>query len=168
MANWLPYERYSRPRSETFIWYSWVIRSYIHLYGPGISIKASRRYHGNHQEKNMSIDEAPCEAFNLMHILELPIVGHIKPGKEFLSDIQITYITQISVFELLVWTIHIAFCYKHTKWYNIPIPIIIVACTLLYYRIIGKFGHYVHVIVYDRYSSLLWSISLNIHGWSIY
>ena len=48
-----------------------------------ISIKASRRYHGNHQEKHMSNDEAPCEAFNLMHILELPIVGHIKPNKEF-------------------------------------------------------------------------------------
>ena len=31
----------------------------------------------------MSNDEVPCEAFNLMHILELPIVGHIKPFKEF-------------------------------------------------------------------------------------
>ena len=29
-----------------------------------------------------SIDEAPCEAFNLMHILELPIVGHIKPNSK--------------------------------------------------------------------------------------
>ena len=45
-----------------------VIWSYIHLYGLEISIKASRRYHGNHQEKSMSNDEAPCEAFNLMHI----------------------------------------------------------------------------------------------------
>ena len=35
----------------------------------------------------MSIDEAPVEAFSLMHILELPIVGHIKPNKEFLTDI---------------------------------------------------------------------------------
>ena len=60
-----------------------MIRSYMHLYGVEISIKASRRYHGNHQAKNMSIDEAPCEAFNLMHTLELPIVGHIKPNKEF-------------------------------------------------------------------------------------
>ena len=42
--------------------------SYIHLYDLEISIKASRRYHGNHQEKSMSYDEAPCEAFNLMHI----------------------------------------------------------------------------------------------------
>ena len=33
----------------------------------------------------MSIVEAPCEAFNLMHILELPTVGHIKPNKESLS-----------------------------------------------------------------------------------
>ena len=87
MANWLPYERCSRPQSETFIWYSWVIRSYIHLYGLESPIKASRRYHGKHQEKNMSIDEAPVEAFSLMHILELPIVGHIKPNKEFLTDI---------------------------------------------------------------------------------
>ena len=39
---------------------------FIHLYGMEISIKASRRYHGNHQEQDMSIDEAPCEAFNLM------------------------------------------------------------------------------------------------------
>ena len=31
----------------------------------------------------MSNDEAPCEAFNLMHILELPIIGHIKPNKKF-------------------------------------------------------------------------------------
>ena len=54
--------------------YSWVVRSYIHLYGLEISIKASRRYHGNHQENNMSNDEAPCEAFNLMHILELPCI----------------------------------------------------------------------------------------------
>ena len=58
-------------------------RSYIHLCGLGISIKASRRYHGNHQEKSMSIDEAPCEAFNLMHILQLPIDGHIKLNKVF-------------------------------------------------------------------------------------
>ena len=36
----------------------------------------------------MSIDEAPCEAFSLMHILELPIDGHIKLNKKlFLSDI---------------------------------------------------------------------------------
>ena len=48
---------------------------------PGDFHKASRRYHGNHQENNMSIGEAPCEAFNLMHILELPIVGHIKTNK---------------------------------------------------------------------------------------
>ena len=91
MAIWLLHERYSRPRSETFIWYFWVIWSYIHLYGLEISIKASRRYHGNHQEKNMSNDEAPCEAFNRMHILELPIVGHIKPNKEFF----VRYISKI-------------------------------------------------------------------------
>ena len=83
VANWLPYECCSRPRSETLIWYFWVISSYIHLYGLDISIKASRCYHGNNQVKNMSIDEAPCEAFNLIHILELPIVGHFKPYKEF-------------------------------------------------------------------------------------
>ena len=60
----------------------------IHLCGLEISIKASRRYHGNHQEMSMSINEAPCEAINLMHILELPIDGHIKLNKElFLSDI---------------------------------------------------------------------------------
>ena len=46
-----------------------------------ISIKASRRHHGNHVEKNMSIDDAPCEAFNLLHTLELPIVGNIKLDK---------------------------------------------------------------------------------------
>ena len=28
-----------------------------------MAVKASRRYHGNHQEKNMSLDEAPYEAF---------------------------------------------------------------------------------------------------------
>ena len=50
-------------------------------------VKASRHYHGNHQEKSMSIDEAPCEAFNLMHLLELTIDGHIKLNKEILSDI---------------------------------------------------------------------------------
>ena len=83
VAIWLLHERCSRPRSETFIWCSWLIWSYIHLYGLEISIKASCRYHGNHQEKNMSNDEAPCEAFNLMHILELPIIGHIKPNEEF-------------------------------------------------------------------------------------
>ena len=38
-----------------------VIWSYIHLYGLDISIKASRRYHVNHQEKSMSNDEAPCK-----------------------------------------------------------------------------------------------------------
>ena len=48
-----------------------------------ISIKASRHYHGNHQKKNISIDEPPYEAFNLMHILELQIDGHIKLNKEF-------------------------------------------------------------------------------------
>ena len=36
----------------------------------------------------MSIDEAPCEALNLMHILELLVDGHIKLNKELiLSDI---------------------------------------------------------------------------------
>ena len=83
VANWFSYERCSRPLNETFIWYSWVIINYIHLCGLTISIKASRRYHGNHQVKSMSIDEAPCEAFNLMHILELPIDGHIELSKEF-------------------------------------------------------------------------------------
>ena len=34
-------------------------------------------------EKNMFIDEAPYEAFNLMHILKLQIDGHIKLNKEF-------------------------------------------------------------------------------------
>ena len=83
------YERCSRPLNETFIWYTCIIIiRYIHLCGLEISIKASRRYHGNHQEMSMSIDEAPCEAINLMHILELPIDGHIKLNKElFLSDI---------------------------------------------------------------------------------
>ena len=38
-----------------------IIWSYIHLCGLEISIKASRRYHGNHQEKSMSNDEAPCK-----------------------------------------------------------------------------------------------------------
>ena len=38
-----------------------VIWSNIHLCGLEISIKASRRYHGNHQEKSMSNDEAPCK-----------------------------------------------------------------------------------------------------------
>ena len=98
VANWLPYERCSRPRSETFIWYALEIRSYIHLYGLEISIKAFRRYHGNHQEKNMSIDEAPCEAFNLMHILELPIVGHIKPNKAFF----VRYINEIYSTNIIV------------------------------------------------------------------
>ena len=99
MANWLSYERCSRPLNETFIWYSWVIRSYIHLCGLEISIKASRRYHGNHQEKSMSIDEAPCEAFNLMHILELPIDGHIELNKElfFVRYIDKIYNTNASV-----------------------------------------------------------------------
>ena len=82
VAIWLLHERCSRPRRETFIWYSWVIWSYIHLYGLEISIKASRRYHGNHQEKSMSNDKAQCEAFNLMHILELPNIGHIKDSPE--------------------------------------------------------------------------------------
>ena len=46
----------------------------------------------------MSIDEAPCEAFNLMHILELPIVGHIKPNKEvFVRYINKIYNTNIGV-----------------------------------------------------------------------
>ena len=53
---------------------------------------------------------------------------------------------------------------KHAKGCHISIPIIVVASTLLYYYIIGKFVHYVHVIFYDRYSNLLWSICLNIHG----
>ena len=79
VANLFSYERCSRPLNETSICYSWVIRRYIHLCGLGIS----RRYHGNHQEKSMSIDEAPCEAFNLMHILQLPIDGHIKLNKVF-------------------------------------------------------------------------------------
>ena len=35
------------------------------------------------RNKNTSIDEAPYEAFNLMHILELPIDGHIKLDREF-------------------------------------------------------------------------------------
>ena len=43
----------------------------LHPFALEISIKASHRYHGNHQEKSMSFDEAPCEAFNLMHVLEL-------------------------------------------------------------------------------------------------
>ena len=38
-----------------------VIWSNIHLCGLEISIKASRCYHGNHQEKSMSNDEAPCK-----------------------------------------------------------------------------------------------------------
>ena len=98
VANWLPCERCSRPLNETFIWYSWVIRSYIYLCGLEISIKASRRYHGNHQENSMSIDEAPCEAFNLMHILELPIDGHIKLNKEFfVRYVDKIYNTNISV-----------------------------------------------------------------------
>ena len=84
VANWLTFERCSRPLNETFIWYSWVIRSYIHLYGLEISIKASRRYHWNHPKKNISIDDAPYEAFKLKHILELPINGHIKLDKEYL------------------------------------------------------------------------------------
>ena len=92
MAIWLLHKRCSRPRSETFIWYSWVIWSYIHLYGLEISIKASRRYHGNHKEKSMSNDEAPCEAFILMQILELPIIGHIKPNKKFF----VRYINKIN------------------------------------------------------------------------
>ena len=49
----------------------------------GTHLKASRRYHGNHQKNNTSIDEAPFEAFNLMHILELSIDDHIKLNKEF-------------------------------------------------------------------------------------
>ena len=69
-----------------------------------ISFKASCRSHGNHQEKSISIDEAPCEAFNLMHILELPIDGHIKLNKEFFCLIE--YITPMSVFQLQVWKIH--------------------------------------------------------------
>ena len=32
----------------------------------------------------------------------------------------------MSVFQLQVLTIHIVFPYKHAKWYNIPIPIIVV------------------------------------------
>ena len=66
------------------------MRSYMRSYGLEISIKASRRYHGNHgnhRKKNISVDEAPYEAFDLMHMLELPIDGHIKLSKEFLSDI---------------------------------------------------------------------------------
>ena len=98
VANWLSYERCSRLLNETFIWYSCVIRSYIHLCGLQISIEASRRYHGNHQVNSMSIDEAPCEAFNLMHILELPIDGHIKLNEEFfVRYIDKIYGTNVSV-----------------------------------------------------------------------
>ena len=61
--------------------------------------------------------------------------------------------TQMSVFQLWVWIIHIVFSHKHAKWYNIPIHIIAVACTLLYNSIRGKFVHYVNVIVYAKYSS---------------
>ena len=78
--------------NETSIWYSWVIRSYIHLYG----LEISHRYHGNPQKNNISIDEAPFEAFNLMHMSELSIHGHIKLNGEYLSDTQIKYITQMS------------------------------------------------------------------------
>ena len=52
-----------------------------------ISIKASDRYHENHQKKNISIDEAPYEAFSLMHILELPIDAHIKLDKKKLCQL---------------------------------------------------------------------------------
>ena len=99
VANLISYERCSRPLNETFIWYSWVIWSYIHQGGLEISIKTSRRYHGNHQEKSMSIDEAPCEAFNLMHMLELTIDGHIKLNKEFffVKYINEIYNTNVSV-----------------------------------------------------------------------
>ena len=45
----------------------------------------------------------------------------------------------MAMFQLQVWTINIKFSYKHAKWYNIPIPIIAVACTPLYYYMIGKF-----------------------------
>ena len=63
-----------------------------------ISVKASRCYHGNHQETNMSIDEAPCEAFILTHILELTIVGHIKPNKKkFVRYMNKIYNTNASV-----------------------------------------------------------------------
>ena len=97
------YERCSCPLNETFIWYSRVIRSYLHLCGLEISVNASRCYRGNHQEMSMTIDEAPCEAFNLMHILELPIEGHVKLNKElFLSDIWIKYVTLMPVFQLQV------------------------------------------------------------------
>ena len=85
MANWLSYGRCSRPLNETFIWYSWVIRSYIHLYGLDISIKASRRYHGSHQK-----------AFNLMRILWLLIERLINLNKEF-SLIYINKIYNINV-----------------------------------------------------------------------
>ena len=36
--------------------------------GLEISIKASRRYHGNHQEVDMTSDKTPYEAFSLTHI----------------------------------------------------------------------------------------------------
>ena len=50
----------------------------------------------------MSNDEAPCEAFNLLHILELPIVGHIKPNKEFfVRYINKIYNTNASVDSLI-------------------------------------------------------------------
>ena len=52
--------------SLTYLWLDY-LSSYIYLCGLEISIKSSRRYHVNHQEKSMSNDEAPCEAFNLMH-----------------------------------------------------------------------------------------------------
>ena len=46
----------------------------------------------------MSIDETPCEAFNLMHILKLAIVGHIKHNKEFfVRYINTIYNTNVSV-----------------------------------------------------------------------
>ena len=66
MANWLPYQRCSR-RSETFIWYSLVIRSYIHLYGLEISIKASR---------------LAVYWWGTMWSIQLQIVGHIKPNSK--------------------------------------------------------------------------------------
>ena len=69
-----------------------MLGGYFHLYGLEISIKASRRYHG--QENNVSIDEARYEAFNLIHILELQINGHKTRDTEFLSYI-LSYINKI-------------------------------------------------------------------------
>ena len=78
MANWLSYERCSRPLNKKIylVPYSWVTISYIHLYGQDISFKASPGYHGNHQ-KIIYLWGTIWSIRSHAYILVIPIDGHI-------------------------------------------------------------------------------------------